>query len=60
MFSVRIFCNSVVGHEFFSQCCAMELVSDRSIVSLFDRVVEIKPTFILLFSEIQYPKGHLN
>ena len=37
----------------------MELVSDRCIVNLLDRVVEVKPTYIL-FSEIQSPKGHLN
>ena len=38
----------------------MELVSERCIVSLPDRVVEVKPTSILLFSEIQSLKGHLN
>ena len=55
-----MFHNSVVGHECFFNCCAMELVSDRCIVSLRYRVVEVKPTYILLFSEIQSPKGHLN
>ena len=29
-------------------------------VSLLDRVVVVKPAYILLFSEIQSPKGHLN
>ena len=39
----------------------MELVSERCIVSLLDRVVEVKPAYtLLLFSEIQSPKGHLN
>ena len=38
----------------------MELVSERCIVSLLDRVVEVKTTNILLFWEIQSPKGHLN
>ena len=38
----------------------IELVSERCIVSLLDRVVEVKPTYILLLSEIQSPKGHLN
>ena len=38
----------------------MELVSERCIVSLLDRVVEVIPTYILLFSEIQSPKEHLN
>ena len=60
MFAVRIFRNSVVGHECFFKCCAMEFVSERCIVSLLNRVVEVKPTYILLFSEIQSPKGHLN
>ena len=36
-------------------------MSERYIVSLLDRVVEVKPTYILLLlSEIQSPKGHLN
>ena len=35
-------------------------MSERCIVSLLDRVVEVKPTYILLLSEIQSPKGHLN
>ena len=40
--------------------CAMEIVSERCIVGLLDRVVEVKPTYILLFSGIQSPKGPLN
>ena len=40
--------------------CAMELVSDRCILRLLDGVVEVKPTYILLFLEIKSPKGHLN
>ena len=60
MLSVRIFRNSVVGHECFLKCCVMELVLERYIVSLLDRVVEVKPTYILLLSERQSPKGHLN
>ena len=47
MFSVRIFHNSAVGHECSFKCCAMKLVSDRCIVSLLDRVGEVKPTYIL-------------
>ena len=58
--SVRIFRSCVVGHECFFKCWAIELVSERCIVSLPDRVVEVKPTYILLLSEIQSPKGHLN
>ena len=38
----------------------MEIVPERFFVSLLDRVVEVKPTYILMFSEIQSPKGHLN
>ena len=38
----------------------MELVPERCIVSLLDRVVVVKPTYIQLFSEIQSPKGYLN
>ena len=30
----------------------LNVVSERCIVSLLDRVVEVKPTYILLFSEI--------
>ena len=48
VFSVRIFRNSVVGHECLFRCCAMELVPERCMVSLLDRVVEVKPTYILL------------
>ena len=60
MFSVRIFRYSVVGDKCFFKCCAMKLVSKRCIVSLLNRVVEVKSTYVLLFSEIQSPKGHLN
>ena len=60
MFLVRIFRNSVVGQECFFRCWAIELVLERCIVSRLNRVVEVKPTFILLFSEIQSLKGHLN
>ena len=60
--SVRIFRSWVVGDECFFKCWAIELVSERCIVSLLDRVVEVKPTYILLLllSEIQSPKRHLN
>ena len=57
MLSVRIFRSYVVGHECFFKCWAIELVSERCIVSLLDRVVEVKPTYILLLSEIQSPRG---
>ena len=43
VFLVKFFRNSVLGQECFCRCCAIELVSDRCIVSRFDRVVEVKP-----------------
>ena len=49
----------LLGMDAFFFSCAMQLVSERCIVSLLDRVVEVKPTHILLFSEIQSPKRHL-
>ena len=36
----------------FLKCCAMELGSESCIVSLLDGVVEVKPTYVLLFSKI--------
>ena len=53
----------LLGMNVFFKCWAIELVSERCIVSLLDRVVEVKPTYILLLlllSEIQSPRGHLN
>ena len=41
MFLVRFFHDSVVGHECYFKCCAMELVLERCIISLLDRVVEV-------------------
>ena len=58
--SMRIFRSCVVGHECFFKCLAIELVSERCIVSLLDRVVEVKPTYILSLLEIQSSKRHLN
>ena len=60
MFAVRIFRNSAFGQECVFRCCAIDLVSDRCIVSCLDRVVKVKPTYILIFSEIQSPKVRLN
>ena len=48
----------MVGVNVFFKCCAMELVSEKCIVSLLDRAV--KQTYVLLFSEILSPKRHLN
>ena len=39
----------------FFGCWTIELVSDRCIVSLLDRVVKVKPTYVLLLSEIKSP-----
>ena len=50
----------LLGMNVFLNAWAIELVSERCIVSLLDRVVEVKPTYILLLSEIQSPRGHLN
>ena len=47
--SVRIFRSCVVGHECFFKCWAIELVSERCIVSLLDRVVEVKPYICWLY-----------
>ena len=60
LFLMRIFRSSVVGHECFFKCCAMELLLERLIVRLLDRVVEVKPSYVLLYLEIESPKGHLN
>ena len=56
LFSVRIFRNSVGEQECTFKCWAIELVSERCIASLLDRVVDVKPTYILMFSEIQSPR----
>ena len=50
----------LLGMDFFFKCCSMELVSERCIVAILDMVVEVKPTYILLFSERQSTKGQLN
>ena len=49
MLSIRIFRNIVVGQEcFFSWCSAIELVSERCMVSRFD-IVEVKPIYIYIY-----------
>ena len=58
VFSVRIFRNCFWAGIFFN-CCAMELLSDRCVVGRLNSVAEVKPTYILLFLEIQSPKVHL-
>ena len=42
------------------RCKAMELESLRCIVSRLERVVVVRPTYILFSLETQSPKGHLN
>ena len=37
----------------------MDLVSVRCNVNFLDKVVEVKSTYILLFSEIKSPSTHL-
>ena len=49
VFLLRIFRNSLVGHECFFRYWAMELVSEKCIVSLLNRVVAVKPTYISKF-----------
>ena len=44
----------------FFRCCAIKPVSDRCIVSRLDMVVDVKPMYIMLFSEKQSSKVHLN
>ena len=44
----------------FFRSWVMKLVSGKGIVSLLGSVVVVKPTYILLFSEIQSSKGDLN
>ena len=56
MLSVRIFQKI----RMYFRCCAIELVSEICIVSRLDWVAEVKPTYILLFSEILSSKEHLN
>ena len=60
MFSVGIFQNSVVGQECSFRYWAIEMESERWIVSLLYRGTEVKWMYILLFSEIQSLNGHLN
>ena len=38
----------------FFRCCAMELVSERCIVNLLDRGVEVKPAYILRTFKLIY------
>ena len=60
VFSSRIFQNLDLGLEWVLRCKAMELESLRCIVSRLERVVVIRPMYVLFSLETQSPKGHLN
>ena len=46
----------LLGMNVFLNAELLNLYQKGGIVSLLDRVVEVKPTYILLLSEIQSPK----
>ena len=46
--------------EWVLRCKARELESLRCIVNCLERVVVVRPTYVLFSLERQPPKGHLN
>ena len=60
MFSIRIFRNLDLVIVWVLRCKAMELESLRCVVSHLEKVVVVRPTYILFSLETQSPKGHLN
>ena len=60
MFLTRIFRILDLEIQWVLRCKAMELESLRCIVSRLERVVVIRPTYVLFLLETQYSKGHLN
>ena len=48
------------GNRMGLRCKAMELKSLRCIVSRLERVVMVRPTYVLFSLETQSRKGHLN
>ena len=56
--NINIFCLHIFVYFYFwnsvfrQECCAIELESERCIVSRLDVVVDVKQTYIQLFSEI--------
>ena len=60
VFSARIFWNLNLGMEWVLRCKAMKPESLRCIVSRLERVVLVRPIYVLFFLETQSPKGHLN
>ena len=60
VFSSRIFWNWDLGIEWVLRCKSIELESLRCIVSCLERVVVVRPTYVLFSLETSSPKGHLN
>ena len=60
VFSTRIFRNLDLGIEWVLRSKAMELESLGCIVSCLERVVVVRPTYVLFSLETQSPKGPLN
>ena len=53
VFSTRIFSKSEIGNSVFLRCKSMELESLRCIVKHLERVLEVRPTYILFLLETQ-------
>ena len=60
LFSVRIFRNLDLEIECVLRCKAMELELIRCIVSRLERVVVVRPSYVLFSLETQCPKELLN
>ena len=58
--STRIFQNLDLEIEWVLRCKPMELESLRCMVSRLERVIVVRPTYVLFSLETQSPKGHLN
>ena len=60
MFSTKIFQKLGLGIEWVLRCKAMELESLRCNVSCLERVIVVRPIYVLFSLETQSPKGYLN
>ena len=60
MFSTRLFRNLDLGREWLLRCRVIELKLLRCIVRRLERVVVVRPTYVLFSLETQSPKGYLN
>ena len=60
VFSTRISKNLDLGIEWLLKCWAMELELLRCIVKHLERVIVVRPSYILFSLETHSPKGHLN